>query len=269
MDAGKKDITIAVAMHKPYRLPDDSMYLPIHVGAELHPDILPELQSDAVGDNISKYNPYFSELTAMYWLWKNNSSAYKGIIHYRRYFTTTNFIKRHSLNRFNRIIHHDELVKILQESPVIVPVKRKYFIETIYSHYAHTLYPDQLVLTGKVLQDLAPDYVDSWERLLKKRSASIFNMMIMEESTFNAYCAWLFPILFELTKRLPPNLYNSAFHARYPGRISELLLNVWLKRNNITPTEIPTTFTEPVNWWKKGTGFLKAKFLGRKYTQSF
>ena len=27
--------------------------------------------------------------------------------------------------------------------------------------------------------------------------------------------------------------------------------------------------TEPVNWWKKGTGFLMAKFVGKKYTKSF
>ena len=30
-----------------------------------------------------------------------------------------------------------------------------------------------------------------------------------------------------------------------------------------------TTFTERINWWKKGTSFLKAKFFKKKYTQSF
>ena len=33
--------------------------------------------------------------------------------------------------------------------------------------------------------------------------------------------------------------------------------------------EIPYVHMEKVNWWKKGTSFLKAKFLGKKYDKSF
>lgn len=34
-----KDICIAVATHKAYRMPEDSMYLPLQVGKALHPDV--------------------------------------------------------------------------------------------------------------------------------------------------------------------------------------------------------------------------------------
>lgn len=263
-----KTITVAVAMHKDYELPNDDIYLPIHVGAELHPDVLPDLQQDNDGDNISSLNPYFSELTALYWLWKNNDSDYKGLVHYRRYFATSNPLKWLSRNRFDRVLTRPELEKALDKHNVLLPEKRHYIIETIASHYEHTLHSNQLTITGEVLRDLAPSYLESWERLLHKRSANIFNMMVMDRKSFDAYCAWLFPILFELTKRLDPAQYT-PFHARYPGRISELLLNVWLDSNGIRPGELPTTFTEPINWWAKGTGFLKAKFIGKKYTQSF
>ena len=30
----KKDIKIVIAAHKPYRMPEDTMYVPLHVGAE-------------------------------------------------------------------------------------------------------------------------------------------------------------------------------------------------------------------------------------------
>lgn len=66
-----ESIRIAVAMHKPYRTPDDPAYLPLHVGAALHPDVLPGIQGDDEGDNISRLNASYSELTALYWMWKN------------------------------------------------------------------------------------------------------------------------------------------------------------------------------------------------------
>ncbi len=157
---------------------------------------------------------------------------------------------------------------MLKKHPVILPKKRHYLIETIYSHYAHTMYAQQLDVTLDVLRDIAPEYVTSWNSLMKKHSAHIFNMLIMDREHFDAYCEWLFPILFELTIRLDPAQYN-AFHARYPGRISEMLLNVWIMRNHIHVEQLPTMFTERINWWKKGTSFLKAKFFKKKYTQSF
>lgn len=39
MSEKNKKICIAVAAHKPYRMPADSMYMPMHVGKALHPDI--------------------------------------------------------------------------------------------------------------------------------------------------------------------------------------------------------------------------------------
>lgn len=264
----QKDITIGIAMHKPYPIPRSDLYLPIHVGAALKPEVLTDIQGDNTGNNISALNPYFCELTALYWLWKNDHSAYKGLVHYRRYFATRYFFKKHNRNRFERIVTQAELEGMLQKHSIILPRKRHYIIETIYSHYAHTMHAQQLDVTADVLRDIAPDYVDSWNKLMRRRSAHIFNMLIMDSKHFNAYCEWLFPILFELTARLDPSQYSS-FHARYPGRISEILLNVWIMQNHIHVEQLPTTFTERINWWKKGTSFLKAKFFKKKYTQSF
>ncbi|PKU88282.1 glycosyl transferase [Bifidobacterium pseudolongum subsp. globosum] len=262
------DITIAVAMHKQYARTEDTVYLPVHVGAALHPEVLTDITQDNTGENISQLNPYFSELTAMYWLWKNNDSDYKGIVHYRRYFASPSLRKRLSRNRFDRILSRQELEPLLAKNNVILPSKRRYFIETIYSHYDHTLHADQLHQTRNVLKNMAPEYVGAWDALMRKRSAHIFNMMIMDKADFNAYCEWLFPILFELTHRIDSSNY-SPFHARYPGRISEILLNVWISTNHITYRTVPTVYTERVNWWKKGTGFLKAKFFKKKYDASF
>lgn len=262
------DITIAVAMHKPYRTSKDPMYLPIHVGATLNPDVLPDMTGDNTGDNISQLNPYFCELTALYWMWKNCDSDYKGLVHYRRYFATRNPLKWLSRNRFERVMGLKEMQRLLRRHNILLPWRRRYFIETIYSHYDHTLYAEQLHVTRKVLQTTAPEYVVAWDAVMRQRDAHLFNMMVMDKADFDAYCAWLFPILFKVAEQLDPQQY-SPFHARYPGRVSEILLNVWIRANHRTYKDIPTTYMERIDWKNKITGFLKAKFKKTKYTRSF
>ena len=96
----------------------------------------------------------------------------------------------------------------------------------------------------------------------------MFNMMIMKKDILDGYCKWLFDILFELEKRVDTKDYD-VFHSRFYGRISELLLDVYINTNNISYKEVKVIDMQKVNWWKKGTSFLKAKFLGKKYDKSF
>lgn len=273
-DAMNNDICIAVATHKSYRMPEDSMYMPLHVGKAIHPDIDLGLSftTDNTGDNISNLNVSYSELTGLYWMWKNCDSTYKGLVHYRRYFGTTHAMTRlMARDRFNRILTHEEFISLLHSpnvNDIFLPKKRHYYIETIYSHYSHTFDGKQFDVTREILQEMHPEYVPFFDQLMQERSAHIFNMFIMHKDKFNEYCAWLFPILKELTNRIPPETYN-AFGARYPGRVSERLLDVWINTHGYAYTELPVISPEPIDWWSKGTGFLEAKFIGKRYSKSF
>ena len=60
----------------------------------------------------------------------------------------------------------------------------------------------------------------------------------------------------------------SAFDARLFGRVSELLLDVWLKKNNVKYVETGFVQIGDENWGKKIKGFLAAKFGGKKYDRS-
>ena len=75
---------IIVAAHKRYTMPADSLYLPLQVGAEGKSDI--GYRKDNEGENISEKNPYYCELTGLYWAWKNLECEYLGLAHYRRHF---------------------------------------------------------------------------------------------------------------------------------------------------------------------------------------
>ena len=68
--------------------------------------------------------------------------------------------------------------------------------------------------------------------MLERKGAHMFNMFIMKEDLFQAYCSWLFPILEELERQIDTS-QMTPYEARYVGRISELLLDVWLDQNHV------------------------------------
>ena len=260
------DVKIIVATHKKYRMPVDEMYLPVHVGA-VGNETISGCQRDDEGENISALNPYFCELTGLYWAWKNLEADYIGLVHYRRHF----------LRRFcgkglrGAVLKKRDIEKDLGRIKVFVPKKRRYWIESLYSHYEHTHQSIHLEEARRIIGERYPEYLGSFDKAVKRRFGYMFNMMIMERELFNDYCAWIFDILFELRKRLGEESLT-PYQSRYCGRISEIIFNVWLlqqvKDGRLKPSEIkeiPIVMTEKVNWRKKGIAFLKAKYLGIKY----
>lgn len=115
---------------------DTNMYLPIHVGCEGKKNL--GFQGDNSGENISNLNPYYCELTGLFWAWKNLDCEYLGLLHYRRYFTKMTKVYNESINIDDVILNRFEVEKLLENSEVIVPKRRKYYIETLYSHYDYT-----------------------------------------------------------------------------------------------------------------------------------
>lgn len=268
----QNSITVGVAAHKPYPMPKDSCYLPIHVGRALHPELADQMGlrfvGDDTGDSISALNATYCELTALWWLWRNCDSEYKGLVHYRRHLASPDPVRRSAVDPLDRVVTGEELLAILASSAAVLPRRRRYYVETMRSHWEHTQPPEQLAEAIRVVAELAPSYSDEFERVLSMRGAHMFNMMVMRAEVFDAYCAWLFPLLMELTSRLDPAAYP-PFQARYPGRISELLLDVWIGVHSVPCTELSTISPEPVNWPAKVRGFLAAKYLGKRYEKSF
>ena len=85
-------IKIIIATHKKYKMPKDNIYLPLYVGSKEKENI--GFTRDDTKDNISDKNPYFCELTGLYWAWKNLDDDYIGLSHYRRHFSVKKHIPR-------------------------------------------------------------------------------------------------------------------------------------------------------------------------------
>ena len=83
---------IYVVAHKMYKSPClDDAYKTIYVGNKVREDAkLKGLIVDSEGNSICEKNPYYCELTALYWIWKNDKkSDWIGLNHYRRYFMSS------------------------------------------------------------------------------------------------------------------------------------------------------------------------------------
>ena len=264
------DIKILVATHKEAPMPEDEMYLPVFAGSALVDTIPDGYQADNEGESISFLNPLYSELTALYWGWKNipditSEDHYLGLVHYRRLFGTS---RKGAVTR-------DGIERYLGKTKVFVPKARKYYIDTLKAHYCHTHGSAALDACEEIIRELSPEYMDSFDRALSRSYGYMFNMMIMRGDILDKYLTWLFKILYELTLRIDSSGMDD-YDKRYPGRIAELLLNVWLEYMH-SEGEIKSGELRTLPWYcttgdnkaEKAKALIKAKYKGEKYHNSF
>ena len=245
-------IQIIVATHKEYRMPSDPMYLPVQAGRALHA-ALPYVGDDT-GENISKKNAHYCELTCLYWAWKNLDADAIGLCHYRRYFAGRIFGEK-----WQRILSSAQAEELLQKAPAVLPKKRNYFIETGYTQYAHAHHEEDLTVTRAILEEKWPEYVPAFDRTLSRTTGHRFNMFLMKRDLLDRYCSWLFQVLAELENRLDISAY-SDYDRRVFGFVAERLLDVWVETEKVPYRECPVVHMESQHWLKKGTAFLKRKF---------
>lgn len=250
------NIKILVATHKKYWMPKDDIYIPLHVGRDGKADL--GYIGDNSGENISAKNANYSELTGLYWAWKNIKCDYIGLCHYRRYFAGKNLHTNNAEKKKAVILHRQDYEKLLREYDVILPVKRNYYIETVRSQYEHAHNKRDINEAEKIVTELYPEYSEAFAKVMGRTKLHILNMFVMNKALFDEYCSWLFSILFELEKRIDITNYNK-YEARVFGFISERLFNVWLEKQQLNVKEMPVVNLEKVNWVRKIYKFLKRK----------
>ena len=258
----EKTCVILVVTHKDYWMPKDSLYRPLQVGSgeSFHASWL----RDNTGDHISEKNPHFCELTGLYWAWKNMGADIIGLCHYRRYPGSPSA----GGPKTERLLTRKEIDHLLKTSTdaqgvdILLPRKRHYWIETNYSQYAHAHHAIDLDITRQIVSEKYPAYLPVFEASMRRRKGHRFNMFIMKQDQLDAYCAWLFDILFELEKRLDITGYSKN-DQRVFGFVGERLLDVWPDTNAVAYQDVPYVFMERQNWIMKGWKFLKKK-LGWK-----
>lgn len=213
---------IYIATHKKVDVPDLSGYTLIQVGAANNKRFCK--LTDDIGDNISKKNPNYSELTALYWMWKNASDDIVGLVHYRRFFFYNRTTKFH-------LLQSEEAEKILKKYDLIVPKKTVMFRNNVESNYADKHHLKDLMKCREIIKQNHPQYLDAFDDVLSSHSYYAYNMFISSKKVFDNYAKWLFNILFEVESQTDISKYDQ-YNKRIYGFLSERLFNVWIKQHN-------------------------------------
>ena len=143
---------------------------------------------DDVGDNISAKNQHYAEMTAIYWLWKNQVDCeYLGICHYRRHFDLSN-------HNINQIIAND-IDGILTTPRLVLNGIRETFIQD--TPVTEAVFAGMIEAIRNICGN---DVAVEAEAYFNRRFYYPNNMFIAKNKIFNEYCSWIFPILNEMEK---------------------------------------------------------------------
>lgn len=224
---------IFVVMHKKYNVPQFPPYKSIAVGPNKS-NFATAYEDDDGKANIADKNATYCELTAHYWIWKNISEDYNniGLNHYRRYFGNSKLQRK-------KILVDENVTKYLRKYDIILP-EPWYWKMTVAEKY----YVDgwgkkkDLMTTRKAIQRYYPGYLKDFDSVLNQHSASYCNMFIMNKERFNNYSEWLFTILNYVEANTDISKYTPE-EKRIYGYLSELLLNVWVQKNNLKIKYLP------------------------------
>lgn len=218
-------IRIYTMTHKKFDVPADAMYRPLHVGRKLAEDL--GYPGDDTGDNISEQNCYYSELTGLYWIWKNCRDVdYVGTCHYRRFL----------VNEKEQVLTKAEYEALLREYD-LVTTKRVVLNNSYYEGFSANHNRQALDVTGDVIRERYPDYYDMFVWLVNGPETFFGNIFVTSKALFDAYAEWLFGIFFAVAERIDLETGEDAYHRRVFGFISEFLLLVWVRVNKLNVCE--------------------------------
>lgn len=219
---------IIVCYHKNFPEISNEILMPIHVGKEISDINIPFAQSDNTGINISDKHDYYSELTGLYWLWKNVNADVYGLFHYRRFLDFNN--KYHGILYPSKIDTSDwntkVIAKLLDKYDIIMP-KKFHHKTSIYDYYKKNHHIKDLDTIIKIISKDYPQYTPYIEPCLKEHSGYLWNIFIMKKAIFNEYCSWLFDILSKVENEI--DLENRCgYQQRVLGFLAERMMNIFI-----------------------------------------
>lgn len=251
---------IFVISHKQFSVKLEKLFVPLFVGAESKITSQDNF-CDNRGDNISDLNPYFCELTGLYWVWKNwipkvNSDELVGFCHYRRFFSLNRKVEHldaggdWEINKIMSLLLNSSNDVILPEQ-ISFPIKQHWFSLSKRLNKAKFPWQKLSLLEQYGLEhnlsdiqcaiDLLPHpHKLNFEKYLQGKQFSPYNMFITSAINAKSYFEILFPWLFELHKTIELTSRN-PYQSRVFGFIAERFCSYYFNTYH-QPVFVPVSF---------------------------
>lgn len=217
---------VYVVTHEPISIDLPPDYELFQVGAAVNGAFCEH--NDAVGeDNISVKNPNYCELTAAYWIWKNDhENDIVGLMHYRRFLTRSILS-----NSIKHLIDENTVIRNLRKYDFLAP-KRMEMIPNVKKQMLDgAVRHESFDILEQVVCDLYPDYKSAFTRVFYGSKTYICNIFIARKKDCDEYYSWLFSIFDEMEKYVDMSGYSTQEQRLY-GYLSERLFTVYAIKNN-------------------------------------
>lgn len=214
---------------------------------------------DDIGENISEWADKLGELSVLYWAWKNSSSDFIGLCHYRRFlsFADPKSLSNREKNCYGQYVQDKLTEKATEEFHLIDDKKIKTILashEAIIlrpfeineapviwnnSGYRSTvgeyweafnyyiLNPNTIPQTLEIVEELFPQKLEIVKKYLDGNKYIGFNCFILNKKICDELCNFIFPVLFKLDSKLN-YVYNSSRTKRSLGFVGEILTGAFL-----------------------------------------
>lgn len=180
------------------------------------------------GDNIDYLNPWYCELTGLYYLWKHVDDDIVGLEHYRRYFVND----RRKLG----LLSKEQITKILITHDIIVD--NMHYRNKTFSIWDTRISPKRefdFRTALIVVKEFYPDIYPFVKNYLKERNVVEGNMFICRKELIDEYCSFIFDVLDIYRKGIEH--FNVELKPRICGYIAEYFFGGWLVYKNLRKYE--------------------------------
>ncbi len=245
----KKDTNIAIAVcyHKKSLILETDALTPMQLGHAVAKTDL-GMRGDDTGDNISARNRFYSEDTALWWLWKNSKAKVKGCMHYRRLLDLKNpgrpdydvaledirdtrefLVKDMGLDseNINRLL---KTADILTANSLDVG---KWSAPTVEGQFKSVHVPFHWDIAMDIVKRDFPDVYPTALRVSGGNMGHFHNLVIMKADLFDAMCEFCFHITETMSHMIdetrPEFNDNWRATARYLSFVWERMCGVYLE----------------------------------------
>lgn len=160
------------------------------------------------GDNIDFLNPWYCELTGLYYLWKHVDDEIVGLEHYRRYF----------VNEKGNLLSEGEIRETLKKYDIITLYNSK------HSGIKFGFTKDNFKVMPYILACITiknENFGKFCKNYVLTPGLYACNMFICKKELINEYCEWIFNEV--LLK------YDNFSISRSHGWIAEMLFGAWIE----------------------------------------
>ena len=172
-------------------------------------------------DNINHLNPYISEATASYYLWKHCKDKYVGQVHYRRFLLDN-----------GKILEYSKALEYLKEYDIL-------FAEPY--RVGNGIYNN---LRSEIGNDINKQTLDKYYDILCEKEPKLRdyfnqtwfyprNMFVCKKELFNKYCEWIFSIIIPITEQFIKEDKEINQKNKLIGYLYERLFTYWIIKNNL------------------------------------